>query len=106
MESRGLQVRGGGQGSTWVREVRAGQLWSMWSRGGGGGYSLFEVRYPNKTTDPLFCATTDLSNCPCWITAPCFQGIKGQPIVITVATAACPQWTSFSVVLIQLLLQL
>ena len=50
----------------------------------------------NKTTDPRFCATTALSHCPCWFTAPCFQDIKGQPTVITVVTTTSPQWTSFS----------
>ena len=55
--------------------------------GGGGTASLMK--------DLQFCATTALSHCPCWFTAPCFQGIKGQPIVITVVTVTCPQWTSF-----------
>ena len=63
-------------------------------RGGGGTVSL-RVGTQNKTTDPRFCATTALSHCPCWFTAPCFQGIKGRPIVITVVTAACHQRTSF-----------
>ena len=38
----------------------------------------------NKTTDPRFCGTPALSHYLCWFAAPCFQGIKGQPIVITV----------------------
>ena len=71
------------------------------SGGGGGCTASLRVVTQNKTTDPRFCATTALSHCPCWFTAPCFQGIIGQPIVITVVTTVCPQWTSFSVVLIK-----
>ena len=74
--------------------------------GGGGGTASLRVDTQNKTTDPWLSVTTALSHCPCWFTAPCFQGFKGQPIAITVVTATCPQWTSFSVVLIQFLLQL
>ena len=70
---------------------------------GGGGTDSLRVGTQNKTTDPWFCTTTALSHYPCWFTAPCFHGINGQPIVITVVTVACPQWTSFSVALIQLL---
>ena len=47
----------------------------------GGGTASLRVGTQNKTTDPRFCATTALSHCPCWFTAPCFQGIKGQSIV-------------------------
>ena len=75
--------------------VRAGVGESLRVRGGGGTASL-RVGTQNKTTDLQFGATTALSHCPCWLTAPCFQGIRGQPVVITVVTAACPQWTSFS----------
>ena len=76
-----------------------------WGEGGGGGVTAsLRVGTENKTMGSRFCATTAHSHCPCWFTAPCFQGIKGQPIVITIVTTTCPQWTSFSVVLIQLLL--
>ena len=40
--------------------------------GGGGGTASLRVGTQNKTTDPRFCATTALSHCPCWFTAPCF----------------------------------
>ena len=40
--------------------------------GGGGGTASLRVGTQNKTTDPQFCASTALSHCPCWFTAPCF----------------------------------
>ena len=63
--------------------------------GGGGGTASLRVGTQNKTTDPLFCATTVLSHFACWFTAPCFQGIKGQPIVITAVAAVCPSGNHF-----------
>ena len=36
----------------------------------GGGDASLRVGTHNKTADPRFCATTALSHCPCWFTAP------------------------------------
>ena len=52
--------------------------------GGGGGTASLGVGTQNKTTDPCLCATTALSHCSNWFTAPCFWGFKGQSNVITV----------------------
>ena len=48
---------------------------------------------------------TSPSHCPCWFKAPCFQGLKGQPSVITVVTYRVSlNRQDLSVILIQLLL--
>ena len=64
--------------------------------GGGGLASTASLRVGTQNyRPPVLCYHKPLSlPFPRWITAPCFQGIKGQPIVITVVTVACPQWTS------------
>ena len=66
--------------------------------GVGGGHCLFiyikGIGTQNKTTDSRFSATTAVSHCPRWFTAPCFQGIKGQTIVTTVVTAVVPHQAS------------
>ena len=62
---------------------------------GEGGTASLRVGTQNKTTDPRFCVTTALSYCPCWFTSPCFQGIKGQPIVISVVTVVVPPLAGF-----------
>ena len=36
------------------------------------GTASLKVGTLNKTTEPRCCATTALSHCPCWFTAPCF----------------------------------
>ena len=59
---------GGGEGGGLVALRGVGRFGS---RGGGGTASL-RVGTHNKNTDPRFCATTALSHCPCWFTAPCF----------------------------------
>ena len=40
---------------------------------GEGGTASLRVGTQNKTTEPRFCATTALSRCSCWFTAPCLQ---------------------------------
>ena len=65
------------------------------SAGGGGGTASLRVGTQNKTANPWFFATTALSYYSCWFTAPCFSGIKGQPIVITVVTAVYSQQALF-----------
>ena len=58
-------------------------------KGGGtlGRYSKQNYRPPG------LCYHSPLS-LPLLVYSPLFSGIKGQPFVITVVTAACPQWTS------------
>ena len=72
---------GGGGGAKYTRETSA--IGSRLPGGGGGGTASLRV---GSSVLPQ----PSPMHCPCWFPAPCFQGIKGQPIDITVVTAACP----------------